>query len=77
MGGIVCATTGPNLKGLYAFSITRLTIDPAHPLAAEVQAYQKRRIRGLKLPERARAIAELMDLSQPTQKVRGKKGFGR
>jgi hypothetical protein len=40
-GGIMCSlTANPEQKEQYVISITHLKIDPNHPLAEEVEAYQ-------------------------------------
>lgn len=80
MGGIVCVLAAdPGQKQVYAVSLTHLKIDPAHPLAAEVTAYQQRRIRGLKLQNRKSVMSELRHLGRSTEpkKKRGKGGFGK
>ncbi|NJP11203.1 MAG: hypothetical protein HC866_18435 [Leptolyngbyaceae cyanobacterium RU_5_1] len=77
MGGIICAIApDPEQKEVYAISITHLRIDPDHPLAAEVQAYQRKRVRGLKLQDSRSVMAELMQMKQADKKKRGK-GFGK
>ncbi len=77
MGGITCAIKGDDEgKEVFAVSITHLRVDPEHPLAAELQAYQSRRTRGLALQERGGFAAELLrERSTPAKKQRSNKGF--
>lgn len=56
-------------------SITHLKIDPTHPLAAEVQAYQRQRIRKLMLQDSRGFTAELMTI-EPRKSKKRSKGFG-
>lgn len=79
MGGIICALKGdPEDKEVFAVSITHLKIDPKHPLAAELQAYQSRRNRGLAIQDRGGFAAELLgERSTATRKKPNKKGFGK
>ncbi|OUL21986.1 hypothetical protein [Nostoc sp. 106C] len=77
-GGIMCGLKEPNnpeSKEKYVSSITHLKIDPNHPLASEVQAYQRQRIRKLILQNEAGFAAELMTIEPAKKKKRGK-GFG-
>ncbi|OUL26089.1 hypothetical protein BV372_27280 [Nostoc sp. T09] len=77
-GGIMCGLKEPNnpeSKERYVSSITHLKIDPNHPLASEVQAYQRQRIRKLMLQNEAGFAAELMMIEPAKKKKRGK-GFG-
>ncbi|OUL20553.1 hypothetical protein BV378_29525 [Nostoc sp. RF31YmG] len=77
-GGIMCGLKEPNnpeSKERYVSSITHLKIDPNHPLASEVQAYQRQRIRKLMLQNEAGFAAELMTIEPAKKKKRGK-GFG-
>lgn len=46
-GGISCEVTPPGMKEPIICSITHITIDPSHPLAAEIQAYQTERVKRL------------------------------
>lgn len=78
-GGIMCAL-GDNETGkqVYVSSLTHLKFDPAHPLAEAVEAYQSRRIHGLKLQARKGVMAELMQMERSTQQKRsGRGGFGK
>ncbi|MEH1937562.1 MAG: hypothetical protein V7L14_28410 [Nostoc sp.] len=78
-GGIMCGLKEPNnaeSKEKYVSSITHLKIDPNHPLAAEVQAYQRQRIRKLMLQNSRGFKAELMTL-EPTKNKNRSKGFGK
>jgi hypothetical protein len=75
VGGISCAFECGQDKQRYAVSLTQLKIDPAHPLAAEVVAYQERRMRLLELDAIGGFAAELLANSrQPKSKK--SKGFG-
>jgi len=77
-GGIMCGLKvpdNPESKEKYVSSITHLKIDPNHPLASEVQAYQRQRIRKLRLQNEAGFAAELMVIEPKNQKKSGK-GFG-
>ena len=77
MGGIMCTLAKETgTKERYVLSLTHLKIDPNHPLAAEVQAYQQQRVRRLKLQDQKSVISELrqMDLGRSTKPKRGK-GF--
>ncbi|MFQ6015685.1 MAG: hypothetical protein ACE5NP_09610 [Anaerolineae bacterium] len=45
-GGIVCdVTPSPDAKEALVVSITHLRVDPRHPLAQEIRAYQRERTR--------------------------------
>jgi len=48
MGGIVCAIEGDKKK-LFVISITHLIIKPDHPLSEKIVAYQKQRVKSLKV----------------------------
>lgn len=78
-GGIMCGLTQPNnpeSKEKYFASLTHLKIDPNHPLASEVQAYQRQRIRKLMFQNSRGFKAELMTIEPRKHKNRGK-GFGK
>lgn len=77
-GGIMCGLKEPNnpeSKEKYVSSITHLKIDSNHPLAAEVQAYQRQRIRKLILQDSRGFKAELMTI-EPRKTKKHSKGFG-
>jgi len=78
MGGITCTLKAdPEDKEQYSVSITHLIIDPTHPLAAEVEAYQRQRVRRLKLQDSRGFAAELLaGRSQQGKKKTGRRGFG-
>lgn len=80
MGGINCtleAFPDGTLKEVFVVSITHLVIDPQHPLAKEVNAYQQKRIRGLKLQDQVGFAAEVLSQrAAPKHKKRGS-GFGK
>jgi hypothetical protein len=77
MGGIMCVlASNPEEKERYVVSITHLNIDPSHPLATEVQKYQRQRTRKLMLEHQAGFAAEL--LAQASAKKRKRtSGFGK
>ena len=57
-GGILCAIAPEEQdQEAYAVSITFLRIDPKHPLAEEVQAYQKQRTQKLRLQKQRGFLA--------------------
>jgi hypothetical protein len=60
----------------YVVSLTRLRIDPGHPLAESVQAYQHQRIQGIRLEKQGGFAAELI-AQRPIVKRKGSKGFGK
>lgn len=77
-GGITCGLKDPNnpeSQEKYFSSITHLKIDPDHPLASEVQAYQRQRIRKLMMQNESGFAAELMVI-EPAKKKKPGKGFG-
>ncbi len=78
MGGITCALKADSeAKEVFTVSITHLKVDPEHPLAAELQAYQSRRTRALAIQDRGGFAAEVLGTRPPTaSKKPGKKGFG-
>jgi hypothetical protein len=79
IGGINCgleSISGMDLKEQFVVSITHLIVDPQHPLASEVKAYQAKRIQRLKLQDRIGFAAELLgQRTAPKRKKRGS-GFG-
>lgn len=78
MGGIMCALQdNPETKKAIVASLTHLKVDPEHPLADEIQAYQRRRIHRLALNDKGAFVGELLaERSMGSQKKRSKKGFG-
>lgn len=77
-GGIMCAlTTDPEQKKVYGVSITHLKIDPNHPLAEEVEAYQQRRIRRLMIQDSKGFAAELLASKLAAKKKKRNQGFGK
>lgn len=78
MGGITCTLKGDaEDKEVYAVSITHLKIDPDHPLAPEIEAYQRRRTRMLAIQNSRGFAAELMaERPLKPKKKSSKKGFG-
>jgi hypothetical protein len=81
-GGIMCRLVSKNDnpededKALYIVSITHLKIDPDHPHAEEIAAYQRERNRKLMLQNRGSLMTELMPSRSPKTKKSGK-GFGK
>lgn len=47
MGGITCDVTPPGANSAVLCSLTQVKIDPDHPLAEEIQAYQRARKKGI------------------------------
>lgn len=78
MGGITCALKGNSEdKEVYAVSITHLKIDPEHPLALEIEAYQRKRSRLLAIQNSRGFAAELLaERASKASKKSKKKGFG-
>ena len=59
-GGILCEITPEEQdKEAYVVSITFLRIDPKHPLAEEVKAYQKQRTQTLRRQNQRGFLAEI------------------
>ena len=56
-----------------------MEIDPSHPLAAELQNYQRQRIHKLMLQNSRGFMAEMRRLSEPVErkKKKGDRGFGK
>lgn len=80
MGGIQCSLDplngDPETGERYVVSITHLKIDPAHPLIEEIQTYQEKRTRRLKLQDQISFASEFLAQGQrPSRK--SSKGFGR
>jgi hypothetical protein len=79
MGGINCTlepVSGSTSKEVFVVSITHLVIDPQHPLAKEVNAYQQKRIRGLKLQHQVGFAAEFLPQRATSKKKKRGRGFG-
>lgn len=76
IGGINCAFEYSDGGERYVVSITHLKIDPQHPLADEVIAYQQRRVRLLKLQERGGFAADLLANTTQPKRSKGSAGFG-
>lgn len=79
-GGISCAIKlSEDDKQVYIVSITHLNVDPNHPLASEIQQYQRQRTRNLMLENSRGFIAEMNRLSKRStqQKKKGDRGFGK
>ncbi len=76
VGGINCAFEYPG-KERYVVSLTHLKVNPEHPLAEEVIAYQQRRIRLLKLQDRGGFAADLLANTAQPKRSKGGAGFGK
>jgi hypothetical protein len=85
MGGITCTLKGSSEdKEVFAVSITHLKIDPDHPLAPEIEAYQRQRTRMLAIQNSGGFAAELLAARAaklirpglPKAKKKNTKGFG-
>ncbi|MCU0534751.1 MAG: hypothetical protein MUD14_12730 [Hydrococcus sp. Prado102] len=72
MGGITCALT-PDSKSdmVFAVSLTHLRIPDDHPLASEIQSYQKKRTLRLAIADGKMGRAKRL-----AKQDRKKKGFG-
>lgn len=76
-GGIMCTLNGEE-KEAFIVSITHLKIDPNHPLAPEIEAYQKMRSLKLAIKDSGGFVAEMLKQgSVKTKWKSSKKGFGR
>ncbi len=78
IGGINCgleSVPGQTEKQRYVVSLTHLEIDPKHPLASEVKAYQRKRIQRLILQNQGGFAAELLAERSNPQKKKPKQGF--
>jgi hypothetical protein len=75
-GGILCMLQGAATdKEIVGASITHLVIDPGHPLAESVRAYQKQRNHRLRQQDQ-RGFAALASPSEFVKKKRRGGGFG-
>jgi len=75
-GGIMCALKKEvTSKEKFVTSITHLKIDPNHPLAPEIEAYQQNRTMRLAIQDRGGFAAELLSKRSLKPKSK-KKGFG-
>jgi hypothetical protein len=77
VGGISCAFEYSDGKERYAVSLTHLKIDPGHPLAGEVVAYQHRRIQRIKLQDLGGFGANLLANTNQPKRRKGGVGFGK
>jgi hypothetical protein len=77
IGGINCAFEEPDSQQRYVVSITHLKIDPAHPMAEEVVAYQEQRTQRLKLQDMGGFAADLLANSPPQKRRKKSSGFGK
>lgn len=78
-GGISCGIKPEqDSKQVHIVSITHLIIDATHPLAPEIQAYQRQRVRALRLQNSRGFMAEMNRLSDASarKKKKGDRGFG-
>lgn len=79
-GGICCGIQPKEGdKHVQLVSITHLEVDPSHPLASEIQNYQRKRTRTLMLQNSRSFMAEMQRLSesQESQKKKRDRGFGK
>jgi hypothetical protein len=78
IGGINCGleVLPGQTEQRYVVSLTHLEIDPEHPLASEVKAYQRKRIQRLMLQDQGGFAAELLSGRRNIKKKKPKKGFG-
>jgi len=77
-GGIMCILEeNPENKGGYVISLSYLKVDPSHPLAPEIEAYQQHRRRKLAI-DHSRGFAAMMlnQRSTPPKTKKSPKGFG-
>jgi hypothetical protein len=75
-GGILCMLQGAATdKEIVGASITHLIIDPDHPLAESVKAYQRQRSHRLRLQDQ-RGFAALASSSEFVKKKKRGSGFG-
>jgi hypothetical protein len=75
-GGILCMLQGAATdKEIVGASITHLIIDPGHPLAESVRAYQKQRNHRLRQQDQ-RGFAALASPSEVVKKKKRGGGFG-
>jgi hypothetical protein len=80
IGGINCALmpwSEVGNKERFVVSITHLVIDPQHPLASKVKAYQQKRIQGLKLQNQVGFAAELLAQRNASKRKKRGSGFGK
>jgi len=76
-GGITCMLQGSVTdQEIVGASMTHLAIDPEHPLAEEVQEYNKQRTRRLALQNQSGFAALIGDVGTPKRKKKRKGGFG-
>jgi len=77
-GGIMCILEEtPENKGGYVISLSYLKVDPSHPLAPEIEAYQQHRRHKLAI-DHSRGFAAMMlnQRSTPPKTKKSPKGFG-
>ncbi|MGB3570639.1 MAG: hypothetical protein WBG63_01475 [Phormidesmis sp.] len=76
-GGILCMLQGSATdKAVVGSSLTHLIIDPAHPLAAAVSAYQQQRNRKLRLQDQRGFAALASQAASAKKKKKRSSGFG-
>ncbi len=78
MGGIMCVLEADlEAESLKIVSITHLSIDSNHPLAPEIEAYQRRRSHRIAIQDSRGFAAEMLkQRSAVAKKKSRKKGFG-
>jgi hypothetical protein len=77
VGGISCAFEYSDGGERYAVSLTHLKIDPEHPLADEIIAYQNRRIQRITLQDMGGFGANLLANTNQPKRRKGGAGFGK
>lgn len=77
-GGITCSLKplSDDDKEVYAVSLTHLRIDPQHPLAEEIIAYQRLRVKRLKAESKT-GFKSLLAEARAKQRETRSKGFGK
>jgi hypothetical protein len=76
-GGITCMLKGSATdKEVVGASITHLVMDPEHPLAEEVKAYQRQRTHRLMLQDQRGFTALMGERKPPNKKKKKGGGFG-
>ena len=76
-GGITCMLQGKVTdQEVVGASITHLVIDPEHPLAEEVKAYQQQRTRRLFLQDQRGFAAMMGEVKKSKKKKKRSGGFG-
>jgi hypothetical protein len=78
MGGIMCVLKSDSqAEALTIVSITHLTLDSNHPLAPEIEAYQRQRTHRLAIQDSRGFAAEMLKQRAVGAKKKSRKGFGK